>query len=371
VRVDRVVDRLEVPRDLLALAPRHVLQAVTDQMNNTRLHDGLGEDRLDRLREPLQAVDAADQDVLHTALLQIGQDLHPELRALGLLEPHPEHVAVALDGDAQSEVAGAALHRAAFADLQHQAVEEHDRVDVLQWPLLPAADVLHDGVGDAADQVAADRNAVDLSKVRLNVAHREPTRIQREDLVVEPLEAALALAHDLRLKRALAVPWRLDPHRPVLGRKRLRTRAVAGVAGAAGRLLVRLIAKVLGQLGRHRPLHEPAREVGQKTAGPDDLLLRAGVREQLVDQLVGQAVTDLGRELDEGGPLPRARSASGSLRSPCGLAALPAGAIPLGGLLQLGSGPAVRRHGDRFRSCLHKSSDTPRRGGGLGAGSGW
>src|SRR5207248_6925146 len=142
---------------------------------------------------------------------------------------------------------------------------------------------------------------------------------------------ALALAHDLRLKRALAVPWRPDPHRPVLGRERLRTRAVAGVAGTAGRLLMRLIAKVLGQLGRHRPLHEPAREGGQKTAGPDDLLLRPRAGEQFVDQLVGQPVT-----LDQRGPLRRARSASGSLRSPSGLAALPAGAIPLGGLLQLG-----------------------------------
>ena len=27
------------------------------------------------------------------------QHLHPELRALGVLKPHPEHVALALDGD--------------------------------------------------------------------------------------------------------------------------------------------------------------------------------------------------------------------------------------------------------------------------------
>src|SRR5206468_2869155 len=187
-------------------------------------------------------------------------------------------------------------------------------------------DVLHHGVGDAADQVAANRNAVDLRKVRLNVAHRETTRVQREDLVVEALKAALALAHDLRLRRALAVPWRPDPHRPVLGRERLRTRAVAGVAGTAGRLLMRLIAKVLGQLGRHRPLHEPAREGGQKTAGPDDLLLRPRAGEQFVDQLVGQPVTYRRWELDQRGPCggraaPAGRSARppGSLRSPLAL----------------------------------------------------
>ena len=76
-------------------------------MNDARLHRRLGEDRLDRLREALEPVDAADQDVLDAALLEIGEDLHPELRALGRLKPHAEHVAVAVDGDPEREVAGA------------------------------------------------------------------------------------------------------------------------------------------------------------------------------------------------------------------------------------------------------------------------
>jgi hypothetical protein len=98
---------------VLALPPGDVLEAVADQVDDARLHDRLGEDRLDRLGESLQAVDAADQDVLHAALLELGEDLHPELRALGLLKPHPEHVALALDGDPEREVAGAALDGAA------------------------------------------------------------------------------------------------------------------------------------------------------------------------------------------------------------------------------------------------------------------
>ena len=137
VGVDGGVDRFEVPGDLLALASRHVLQAVAHEVNHARLHGGLGEDRLDRLREALQAVHAADQDVPDAALLELGQHLHPELGALGFLKPHPEHVAVAVDGDPQREVAGAALHPAALADLEHQRVEEDDRVDVLQRPLAP------------------------------------------------------------------------------------------------------------------------------------------------------------------------------------------------------------------------------------------
>jgi hypothetical protein len=141
-------------------------------VNDARLHHGLGEDRLDRLREPLQPVDAADQDVPDAALLELGEDLHPELRALGFLKPQAEHVALALDGDPEREVAGAALDGTAFADLEHQAVEEDHRVDVVQRSLLPGADVVHDRIGDAADQVAADLHAVDLGQVRLDVARR-------------------------------------------------------------------------------------------------------------------------------------------------------------------------------------------------------
>ena len=72
VRVDRGVDRLQVARDLLTLAPRDVFEAVTDQVHDARLHDRLRVDRLDRFGEPLQPVDAADQDVLNAALLEIG-----------------------------------------------------------------------------------------------------------------------------------------------------------------------------------------------------------------------------------------------------------------------------------------------------------
>ena len=260
-------------------------------MNHARLDDGLGEDRLDRLGEALQPVDAADQDVPHAALLEIAQDLHPELRALGLLKPHPEHVAIAVDGDAQREVAGAALDAASLADLQHQAVEEHDRVDVLQRPLRPRADVVHDRVGDAADQITADLHAVDLLQVRPDVSDRQPARVERQDLVVEAHKAALALAHDPRLKRAVAIPGRVDPHRPVLGRERLRRRAVARVARPAGRLLMRLVAQVLGQLDVHRPLHQPLGQLREHATGPDDLPLAARAREQLVDHLVSQPTT--------------------------------------------------------------------------------
>jgi hypothetical protein len=141
--------------------------------------------------KPLEPVDTADQDVLDPALLEIWEDLHPELRALGLFQPHPEHVALAVEGDPEREVARAALHAAAFADLQHHAVQKHDRVDVFQRPLGPVADVVHDRVGHAADQITPDVHPVDLVQVRLDIARGEPAGVQREDLLVKSLEATL------------------------------------------------------------------------------------------------------------------------------------------------------------------------------------
>jgi len=168
-------------------------------------------DGLDRLGEALQPVDAADQDVPDAAGLQLAQHLHPELGALCVLEPHPEHLTLTIHRDRQREVAGLPLYRAAVTDLQHQRVEEHDRVDVIKRTCLPGPHVVHDRVGHAADQVAPDLDPVDLLEVRLDIPRRDAAAVEGEDLVVEALEAPLPLPHDPRLERPLPVAGRLDP----------------------------------------------------------------------------------------------------------------------------------------------------------------
>jgi hypothetical protein len=45
-------------------------------------------------------------------------------------------------------------------------------VDIAEWPLLALPDVVYHRVGDTADQVAADPDAVDLGQVRFDVARR-------------------------------------------------------------------------------------------------------------------------------------------------------------------------------------------------------
>ena len=164
-------------------------------MDDARLDGGLGEDRLDRLREPFEPVDTRRSGCLCTPrCLSSVRTCIQNFAPSGLLKPHPEHVAVAVEGDAQREVTRAALHRPALADLQHQRVEDDDRVDVLQRPLRPVAHVVDHRVGDPADQIAADLDAVDLLEVRLDIARREPAAVEAARILSSnPSKGSLAL----------------------------------------------------------------------------------------------------------------------------------------------------------------------------------
>ena len=204
-------------------------------MNDACLNDGLGPDGLDRLGEPLQAVDAADQDVCDAALLEFGQDLKPELRALGLLDPDPQYLAFTVTVDADREVGVLVGDNAVVTDLDDQSVQEHDRVDLLQWPGLPRLDVLKDGVCDTADEVVTDLDPVDLLQVSLDVTHAQAAGVERDDLLVEPVKAPLALLDDLRLKRPVTVAGPVQGNRAMIGVQRLGCAAVALFPPGSGR----------------------------------------------------------------------------------------------------------------------------------------
>ena len=133
-------------------------------MHQAGLDGRVREGRLDRLREAGQPVDAEEQDVGDAAGLQIGQDVQPELRAFGLLEPQAEDVTLAVEVDAQRHVARLVSDRMPVADLHDQRVEVDDRVDALKRPVLPRLRVGQDRVGDLRDQVRRDLGAIDLGQ---------------------------------------------------------------------------------------------------------------------------------------------------------------------------------------------------------------
>ena len=68
---------------------------------------------------------------------------------LGMLDSQSQHLLVAVAaGDHDGQVHHLVTHYALVADLHPQRVEVHDRVDHLQWAVLPCRDVLEHGVGD-------------------------------------------------------------------------------------------------------------------------------------------------------------------------------------------------------------------------------
>jgi hypothetical protein len=143
-------------------------------------------DLTDRVGQALQPVADQHQHILDAAVLDLGEDLQPELRALAALAgPQAEDVAGALGGDGQGHVDGAVDHRA-VADLDVDGVDEDDRVDGVQRPVLPLGHAVHDLVGDRGDRLAGDLHAIDLRQVGLDLAGGQALRGQGDDDLVDP-----------------------------------------------------------------------------------------------------------------------------------------------------------------------------------------
>ena len=98
------VNRLDRRRQRLAVLPTGVVEAVANQMHDTGLQRGSREDRGQCFRHALQTVGDGNQDVGHAARLEIIEDLHPELGALGVFDPQPEDVPRTVRQHAECEV---------------------------------------------------------------------------------------------------------------------------------------------------------------------------------------------------------------------------------------------------------------------------
>ena len=106
-------------------------------MHPAGLHDGLGPDRRDRFGQPGQPVAADKQRVTTAPIAQLGEHPVPELGALGLLNPDPQHLLDALDIHADHHVGGLVGHHAAVANLDPDGVDIQDRIHRIDRATLP------------------------------------------------------------------------------------------------------------------------------------------------------------------------------------------------------------------------------------------
>ncbi len=140
-------------------------------------------------------------------------------------------------------------------------------------------------VGDRRDQRRRDLDAVQLAHVGLDVAGAHATRVQRQDLLVEPRKAPLVLADQRRVEAPLAVAGNIQ-HHPLAARVHgLRAGAVAVIA----RRLLRLVAQVHVHLGIEHALGQRLLQLRRQTL-EIQRRTRSALRNQLVQQVPVNAV---------------------------------------------------------------------------------
>ena len=160
----------------------------------TGLNDRIREYRGDRIGKALQAVDDGEEDVLDAAVAKFVHHPEPELGALVLLEPQAEHLLGAVGTDAQRDVDRFITDHALVADFHPQRIEEHQRIDRIERPLLPGRYFIEHGVGHRADQVRRYVDAVQLVQMPDDLTGAHAARVHRHDLLVEAGKAALILS---------------------------------------------------------------------------------------------------------------------------------------------------------------------------------
>ena len=123
------IDRAQRGRQRLALLPTRKLETVADEMHHAGLERRRRIRGLERFWHALEAIGDGDEDVRTPARLEVREDLQPELRAFGLLDPNPQDVARAVRQHRQGEIHGFAAHHGLIANLHAERVEEDDGIE--------------------------------------------------------------------------------------------------------------------------------------------------------------------------------------------------------------------------------------------------
>lgn len=100
------INLLQISGHFFLQFPGGEVQAVADHVDDAQLNDCFRVDRLEGFREAFQPVDTGDKDVLHAAILELGDHLQPEFGTLGLVDPHAQNFLVPIHGHADRQIDG-------------------------------------------------------------------------------------------------------------------------------------------------------------------------------------------------------------------------------------------------------------------------
>jgi hypothetical protein len=126
---------------------------------------------------------------------------------------------------------------------------------------------------------------------------RQPLRGERDDHRVDPVQAALTLAHGLRIEAAFTIPRHLDVDRTDLGDHPLRAGTVARVGQVTALDRMLRVAEMFFHLDLQASLEDLLRQAGQQPARTDkiDPVHSCLLNQLLSDRPLRAALTSLVR----------------------------------------------------------------------------
>ncbi|CAM3332824.1 hypothetical protein KOXY103107_17460 [Komagataeibacter xylinus] len=151
-------------------------------------------------------------------------------------------------------------HHAFVTDLHPQGIEEHHRIDHLQRPVLPGCHFVQNGVGDDADQVRRSFHPIDFKQMALDLTYAHPTRIHRDDPIIEAGKPPPVAGDQLRIERSRPITGDVQPYPTGIRQHRLLPIAIATVRATSHSLAVQMVV----QFGVEQPLRQGFLHIAQK-----------------------------------------------------------------------------------------------------------
>jgi len=139
---------LQVAGDGLVVLPRDEPQAVAHPMHDARLDARLRIYRVDGIRKAFQAVNAGDENVVQTAIFQLCEHVQPELCPFIFGQPHTQQFFLTFDIDAQRQEHGFVDDAVVLPHFHDDKINKNNGIYLIQWPILPFYNLLHDGIGN-------------------------------------------------------------------------------------------------------------------------------------------------------------------------------------------------------------------------------
>ena len=84
---------------------------------------------------------------------------------------------LAVDLESERDIDSLVADQAVDADLDLQRIEKDDGVNRIERPVLPLPDLIKNRIGDPADQIGRDLDAIEVLEMALDLAHRHATRV--------------------------------------------------------------------------------------------------------------------------------------------------------------------------------------------------